>query len=107
MNTAHTLRRSLVVGLVAASLALMTVGTAAAQSTGVPDDAVVVSSTDLATGAFTMTVTNVGDHTLSLEIPAPGEASNVSVDTGRYHERWVVGELASGTTATMNGFLAR
>lgn len=101
------LRRSLLIGFVAAGLALSSVGAATAQSPSIPDGTVVVSSTDLATGAFTMTVSNIGDSALILDVPAPGAVSGVTVDTGHYDELWVIGELATNTTATMTGALDR
>jgi hypothetical protein len=105
MTTAHTLRRSIIVGLAALGIALALTGTASAGTSSVPDDVVVVSSTVLGSGSFTMTVTNLGAVTMDLDLAAPGEVSGVSVDFGLYDGRWVIGGLASGTTATMTGLL--
>ena len=106
MTTAHTLRRSIIVAFAAFGLAFALTGTASAQASTIPDDVVVVSSTVLESGSFTMTATNVGALTVDLNLAAPGEVSDVGVDTGSYNGRWTLDGLASGATATMTGLLA-
>ena len=106
MTTAHTVRRSIVVGLAALGIAFALTGTASAGTSSIPDDVVVVSSTVLGSGSFTMTATNVGAMALDLDLAAPGDVSGVVVDFGSYDGRWVIGGLASGATATMTGLLA-
>ena len=106
MTTAHTLRRSMIVGLAALGIAFALTGTASAGESTVPDDVVVVSSTVLGSDSFTMTVTNVGTLAVDLDLAAPGDVSGVSVDFGSYDGRWVVDGLASAATATMTGLLA-
>jgi len=104
MNTTKRLRRTFVVGLIAAGLGLTAVGSAAAGTPEIPSDAVVVSSTDLS-GAFTMTATNVGRSVVRLELPAPGIAGDVTVDRGDYDGHWTITSLEPGETATMTGSL--
>jgi hypothetical protein len=106
MTTAHTLRRSMIVGLAALGFAFALASTASAETSTIPDDAVVVSSTVLGSGSFTMTATNAGILAVDLDLAAPRDVSGVSVDLGSYDGRWVIGGLASGTTATMTGLLA-
>lgn len=106
MTTAHTLRRSIIVAFAAFGIAFALTGTASAQASTIPDDVVVVSSTVLGSGSFTMTATNVGDLAVDLDLAAPGTVSGVVVDFGSYHDRWVIDGLLSGATATMTGFLA-
>ena len=106
MTTAHTVQRSLIVGLAALGIAFALTGTASAGTSTIPEDVVVVSSTVLGSGSFTMTATNVGALALDLDLAAPGDVSGVSVDFGSYDGRWVIGGLASGATATMTGLLA-
>ena len=106
MTTAHTLQRSMIVGLAALGIALALTGTASAGTPTVPDDVVDVSSTMLGSGTFTMTATNVGVLAVDLDLAAPGDVSDVSVDFGSYEGRWVIDGLVSGTTATMTGLLA-
>ena len=106
MTTAHTLRRSMFVGRAALGFAFVLTCTAAAAESTIPDDAVVVSSTELGTGSFTMTATNVGALAIDLDLVAPGDVSGVNVDLGSYDGRWVIDGLTSGTTATMMGLLA-
>jgi hypothetical protein len=106
MTSAHTLRRSLIVTLAALGIAFALTSSASAETSTIPDDVVVVSSTVLGSGSFTMTATNVGDVAIDLDLAAPGEVSGVSVDVGSYDGRWMIGGLESGTTATMTGLLA-
>jgi hypothetical protein len=106
MTTAHTLRRSMIVALAALGLAFALTGAASAETSTIPDDAVVVSSTVLGAGSFTMTATNVGSLAIDLDLAAPGDVSTVTVDIGFYDGRWAIGGLASGATATMTGLLA-
>ena len=106
MTTAHTLRRSIIVGLAALGIALALTGTASAGTSTIPDDVVVVSSTVLGSGSFTMTATNVGALAIDLDLAAPGDVSGVNVDLGLYDGRWLIHELRSGATATMTGLLA-
>ena len=103
MTTAHTLRRSMIVGLAALGFAFVLTGTASAGETTIPDDVVVVSSTVLGSGSFTMTATNVGSLPVNLDLGAPGDLSRVNVDAGSYRDSWVIEGLESGTTATMTG----
>jgi len=105
MTTAHTLRRSIIVAFAALGIAFALTGTASAETSTIPDDVVVVSSTVLESGSFTMTATNVGDVVVDLDLAAPGEVSGVDVDFGSYDGRWVIDGLVSGATATMTGFL--
>ena len=106
MTTAHALRRSLIVALASRAFAFSLASSASAGPPSIPDDVVVVSSTALGSGSFTMTATNVGARALDLDLAAPGDVSGVSVDFGVYDGRWVIGGLASETTATMTGLLA-
>ena len=106
MTTAHTLRRSMFVGLAALGFAFVLTGTASAAESTIPDDVVVVSSTALGTGSFTMTATNVGALAIDLDLAAPGLVSDIDVDLGSFDGRWVIDGLTSGTTATMMGLLA-
>lgn len=106
MTTAHTLQRSLIVGLTALGIVFALAGTASAGTSTIPDDVVVVSSTVLGSGSFTMTATNAGALAVDLDLAAPGEVSGVVVDFGSFDGRWVIAGLASGTTATMTGLLA-
>ena len=106
MTAAHTLRRSMIVGLAALGFAFALTGTASAEKSSIPDDVVVVSSTVLGSGSFTMTATNVGTIALDLDLAPPGNVSGVSVDFGTYSGHWVLDGLASGATATMTGLLA-
>jgi hypothetical protein len=106
MTTAHTLRRSIIVGLAAFGLAFALTSTASAETTTIPDNVVVVSSTVLGSGSFTMTATNVGSLAVDLDLAAPGDVSRVSVDFGSYDGRWALDGLSSGTTATMAGLIA-
>ena len=106
MTAAHTLRRSMIVGLAALGFALALVSTASATTSPIPDDVVVVSSTVLGSGSFTMTATNVGSLAVDLDLAAPGDVSGVNVDFGSYDDLWMIDGLASGATATMIGLLA-
>ena len=106
MTTAHTLRRSILVGFAALGFAFALTGTASAGDSTIPDDVVVVSSTMLGSGSFTMTATNVGTVATDLDLAAPGDVSGVSVDLGSYDGLWTIDGLASGATATMTGLLA-
>jgi hypothetical protein len=96
----------MIVGLAAMGFAFALAGTASAETSSIPDDVVVVSSTVLGSGSFTMTATNVGDIAVDLNLAAPGDVSGVSVDLGSYDGRWAIGGLASGAMATMTGLLA-
>ncbi|MEA2024491.1 MAG: hypothetical protein U9N79_09415 [Actinomycetota bacterium] len=106
MTTAHTLQRTLVVGLAALGMTFALTGTAAADASTIPDDVVVVSSTVLGSGSFSMTATNVGSVAVDLDLAAPGDVSSVVVDFGSYDGHWVIDDLGSGMTATMTGLLA-
>ncbi len=106
MTTAHTLRRPTIAGFAALGLVFALAGTASAGEPTIPDNAVVVSSTVLGSGSFTLTATNVGDLAIDLDLPAPGDVSGVHVNFGSYDGRWLIDGLASGTTATMTGLLA-
>ena len=106
MTTAHTLQRSMIVGLAALGIVFALTGTSSAGTSTIPDDVVVVSSTVLGSGSFTMTTTNIGALAIDLDLAAPGDVSGVVVDLGSYDGRWVIGGLRSGTTATMTGLLA-
>jgi hypothetical protein len=106
MTTAHTLQRSLIVGLAALGLAFALTGTASAGESTIPDDVVAVSSTVLGSGSFTMTVTNVGVLAADLDLAAPGDVSGVRVDIGSYDGSWMIDGLASGAMATMTGLIA-
>ena len=106
MTTAHTLRRSIIVGLASLAFAFALASSASAGTPSIPDDVVVVSSTVLGSGSFTMTATNVGALPLDLDLAAPGDVSGVTVDLGLYDGRWLIHELRSGATATMTGLLA-
>jgi len=96
----------MIVGLAAVGFAFALIGTASAGESTIPDDVVVVSSTVLGSGSFTMTATNVGSLPANLHLAAPGEVSTVSVDLGSYDGRWVIDGLAPAATATMAGLLA-
>ena len=106
MTTAHTLRRSMIVALAALGLAFALTGAASAETSTIPDDVVVISSTVLGSGSFTMTATNAGFLAVDLDLAAPGDVSGVRVDFGSYDGRWVLDGLASGATTTMTGLLA-
>ncbi|MEA3510558.1 MAG: hypothetical protein U9R51_03895 [Actinomycetota bacterium] len=106
MTTTDTLRRSIIATFAALGVAFALTGTASAQTPTIPDDAVVVSSTVLGSGSFTMTATNVGALTVDLDLEAPGDVSSVVVDFGSYDGRWVIERLVSGATATMTGLFA-
>lgn len=106
MTTAHTLQRTLIVGLAALGLAFALVGTASANESSIPDDVVVVSSTVLGSDSFSMTATNIGSVAVDLDLAAPGDVSEASVDSGSYDGRWVIEALGSSMTATMTGLLA-
>ncbi|MCJ7779398.1 MAG: hypothetical protein MUQ27_01085 [Acidimicrobiia bacterium] len=106
MTTAHTLQRSLIAGLASLAFAFALTSSASAGTSTIPDDVVVVSSTVLGSGSFTMTATNVGALAIDLDLAAPGDVSGVNVDFGVYDVRWVIGGLRSGATATMTGLLA-
>jgi hypothetical protein len=106
MTTVYTLQRSIFVGLATLGFAFALTGTASAGESSIPDDVVVVSSTVLGSGSFTMTATNVGALALDLDLAAPGDVSAVSVDFGPYDDHWLLEGLASGATATMTGLLA-
>ena len=106
MTTAHTLRRSIFVGFAALGFAFALTGTATAGETSIPDDVVVVSSTTIESGAFTMTATNLSGVAVDLNLAAPGVVTGVSVDSGSYDGRWAIDGLTSGATATMMGLLA-
>ena len=106
MTTAHTLQRTMIVALAALGIAFALTGTASAATSSIPDDAVVVSSTVLGSGSFTMTATNVGELAIDLDLAAPGNVSGVSVDYGAYDGRWVIDGMMSGVTATMSGMIA-
>lgn len=105
MTTAHTLQRSLILGFAALGIALAVTGTASAGTSTVPDDVVVVSSTVLGSGSFTMTATNVGNVAVDLDLAAPGVVSDVTVDLGSYDGRWTINDLAPHATSTMTGIL--
>ena len=107
MTVAHTLRRSMIVGLAALGFAFALTGTASAEESSIPDDVVVVSSTVLGSGSFTMTASNVGEDAVHLELSAPGAVSQVAVDRGSYDGRWLIDRLEAGETATMTGLLNR
>ncbi len=96
----------MIVGLAALGIAFALTSTASAGESTIPDDVVVVSSTTLETGAFTMTATNLSGVAIDLDLAAPGVATDVSVDSGSYDGRWAIVGLASGTMATMTGLLA-
>jgi hypothetical protein len=96
----------MIVGLAALGFAFAFVGTASGETSSIPDDIVVVSSTVLGSGSFTMTATNAGFLAVDLYLAAPGDVSGVSIDFGSYNGRWAIVGLASGTTATMTGLLA-
>ena len=104
MSTTKRLQRTLIVGLFAGGLALAAVGPAAADIPRVPKDAVIVSSID-ATGAFTMTASNIGDAHIDLVLAAPGNAEFVAVDMGAYDDVWTIASIAPGEMATMTGRL--
>ena len=106
MTTAHTLQRSIVVGLAALGIAFALTGTASAATPSLPDDVVVVSSTQLGSGTFTMTATNFGDLPVDLDLAAPGTVSGVTVDFGTFDGRWMIDDLGIDATATMTGLLA-
>jgi hypothetical protein len=95
----------MIIGFAALGMVFALTGTASAGESTIPDDIVVVSSTVLGSGSFTMTTTNVGTHAADLDLAAPGQVSGVSVDFGSYDGRWVLNGLASGATATMTGLL--
>jgi hypothetical protein len=105
MTTAYTLQRSMIVGLAALGLTFALTGTALAETSTIPNDVVVVSSTALGSGSFTMTATNLGALAVDLDLAAPGDVHGVTVDGGSYDGRWMISELTSGTTATMSGLL--
>ena len=105
MTATHTLQRSLIVGFAAIAVAFALAGSASARTSSIPDDVVVVSSTQLGSGSFTVTATNLGDVSVGLDLAAPGSVSEVSVDIGSYDERWVIDEFGAGTVATMTGLL--
>lgn len=105
MTAAHTLRRSLIVSLGSLGLAVSLVGLASARSTGVPDEVVIVSSTELGVGSFTMTASNLGDSAVDLDLAAPGLVSDVEVDLGSFDGRWTINRLNPGEAATMTGLL--
>ncbi len=71
MTTAHTLQRSMIVGFAALGFLFALASTASAEESSIPDDVVVVSSTVLGSGSFTMTATNVGALALDLDLAAP------------------------------------
>jgi hypothetical protein len=96
----------MIVGLAALGFAFALASIASAETSTIPDDAVVVSSTVLGAGSFTMTATNVGSLAIDLDLAAPGDVSTVTVDIGFYDGRWAIGGLASGAMATMTGLLA-
>ncbi len=106
MTTAHTLPRSIIVGLAALGIAFALTGTASAATSSIPDDVVVVSSTQLGSGTFTMTATNLGDAAVDLDLAAPGSVSDVIVDFGTFNGRWVIDDLGIGAMATMSGLIA-
>lgn len=106
MTAADTLQRSLIVSLASIGLALSVIGAASARTSEVTSDVVIVSSTELGSGSFTMTASNVGDAAVDLDLAAPGDVSGVDVDHGSYDGRWTITGLGSGATATMTGALA-
>ncbi len=106
MTTAHTLRRSMIVGLAAIGIAFALTGTASADASSIPDNVVVVSSTVLGSGSFTMTVTNLDESTVNLDLAPPGDVSDVDVDFGSYDGHWIILGMPTGATATMMGLLA-
>lgn len=105
MTTAHTLQRSLIVGFAALVFAFAFSSSASAATSTIPDDAVVVSSTQAGSGFFTMTVTNAGDLSIDLDLAAPGVVSNVLIDDGTYDSRWTISALVPGATSTMIGMI--
>jgi hypothetical protein len=105
MTTTHTLQRPLIAGLAALGIAFALVSPASAATSAIPGDVVVVSSTQVGSGSFAMTATNVGDLAVDLDLAAPGAVSNVSVDYGSYDGRWTISALAPGATSTMMGSL--
>ncbi len=107
MTTAHTLQRSLIVGLAALGFAFALTGTASAGGSTIPDDVVVVSSTTLDSGSFTMTVTNVGTLAVDLDLAPPGVTSDVIIDHGFYNGRWTISALTPGATSTMMGMFVQ
>ena len=106
MTATHMLRRTLTIGFAGLAIAFALTGTASAATSSIPDDVVVVSSTQLGSGSFTMTATNVGDMAVDLDLAAPGDVSGVSVDLGSYDGRWTLDELGAGMMATMLGLIA-
>ena len=107
MTTAHTLQRSLIVGFAAMGFTLAIMGSASGATSTVPDDVVVVSSTQAGSGSFTMTVTNLGNLAVDLDLPAPGAVRNVNVDYGVYEHSWSIDDLAPGAMSTMTGLFLR
>jgi hypothetical protein len=105
MTAAYVLRRTLIIGLAILAIAVVLMDSASAGTRGVPGDVVVVSSTELGSGSFTMTATNLGAAATDLDLAAPGAVSDVSVDYGSFDGRWLMPGLASGNTATMVGTL--
>lgn len=106
MTATHTLRRMVTIGLAGLAIAFALTSTASAATSSIPDDVVVVSSTQLGSGSFTMTATNVSANALDLDLAAPGDVSTVSVDSGSFDGRWLL-ILDAGATGTMTGLLAQ
>jgi len=106
MTATRSLRRSLIVGLASLTVAFALVGTASAAPSSIPDDVVVVSSTQLGSGSFTMTAINLGDTAVDLDLATPGDVSGVSIDLGSFDGRWALEGLGAGMMATMTGFIA-
>jgi len=106
MTTAHTFPRSIIVGFAALAITFALTGTASAATSSIPDDVVVVSSTQLGSGTFTMTATNLGDAAVDLDLAAPGVVSDVTVDIGSFDGRWMIDDFGIGALATMTGLIA-
>jgi hypothetical protein len=96
----------MIVALATLGFAMALTSSASAGTSTVPENVVVVSSTELGSGSFTMTASYVGDLAVDLDLAAPGYVSGVSVDRGFYDGRWVINGLGSGSTATMTGLIA-
>lgn len=107
MTTPQTLRRSFIVGVMTLAVALSFETSASASHPSLPGDVVVVSSTELGSDTFTMTVSNLSNLALDLDLPPPGVVSSVVVDFGSYDGHWTINDLAATGTATMTGVLNR
>lgn len=107
MTYTTNLQRSIFTAIAAIAIALAIATSAAASDTRVPTDVVVVSSTQLGNGTFTMTATNLRGRSVDLDLAAPGNVSEVSTDLGSFDGRWIIGGLDAGATATMTGLLSQ